>query len=314
MDKEIFEHIQNIKATVNRGERIWTEDLASEQGYSSPEALRSAFRRYKRKISVNQSEELPKTSAKILLFDVETSPILTLVWSLWDNFISTDAIVEDWHLVSWSARWLFDDTLLSDVLTPNEALAHDDKRIAKSIWKLLDEADIVVAHNGDKFDIKKLNTRFLFHGFPPPMHYRSVDTLKVAKNYFKFTSNKLDYINKFLGIPVKSDHDFDLWKRAYFGDPTALKDLVEYNKNDVFILEETFLKVRPYIKTFPNLNLYDEGVSSICRNCGSPDIYWSGYYYTNLNKYKGWRCNNCGAIGRSRYSSVTKEKRLTIVA
>ena len=36
-----------------------------------------------------------------------------------------------------------------------------NKRVLKSIWNLLDEADIVIGHNGDRFDLRKLRWRFI---------------------------------------------------------------------------------------------------------------------------------------------------------
>lgn len=309
MNRDTFEYIENIRESTKRGDKVWTEELAEEFGYSSPEALRSAFRRHRKKVNTKEI----KSSAKILLFDIETTPILAFVWGLWNQNVYTNQIVQDWHLASWAAKWLFDDNVYSDVLTVDEATKHDDSRIAESMWNLLNEADIVVTHNGDRFDIKALNTRFLCNGFIPPTHFRSIDTYKVAKSYFRFSSNKLDYINKTLGIPDKIDTDFNLWRRVYFGDKAALREMATYNENDVFILEETFLKMRPYIRNFPNLNLWEDGLVSVCRNCGSRNIYWSGYYYTNLNKYKGWRCDDCGAIGRNRFSMTSTEKRRFLI-
>jgi len=258
--------------------------------------------------------ELP-TDAKILLFDAETSPICALVWGLWEQDIYLDAILQDWHLLSWSAKWLFSDKIMSDVLTSNEAKIHSDKRIVQSMWNLLNEADIVIAHNGNSFDVKKLNTRFLFHKIPPPRAYQSIDTLIVAKYTFKFSSNKLAYINKFLGLPQKMDTEFDLWKKCYEGDKKSLKLMEEYNRNDVSILEDLYLRLRPYIKGHPNLNLWsvDDNVS-ICPNCANPDLKWEGHAYpTYTGKYKSFRCSSCGAVGRSRQSELSKEKRKSIV-
>ena len=86
-------------------------------------------------------------------------------WSLWPNFISTDAVVRDWHLLSYSAKWLFSEDTISEVLTPKEIEKEDDSRLANSIWKLLDDADIAVAYNGISFDFKRCNTRFLKNSY-----------------------------------------------------------------------------------------------------------------------------------------------------
>jgi len=140
---------------------------------------------------------------KILLFDIETALMEVYVWGLYKQYIPHTNIIKDesgnektWYCLSWAAKWLYDETMLSDIVTPDESIARDDSRILKSIWKLIDEADIVIAQNGDKFDIRKLNARFIVNEIYPPSPFRSVDTLKVARREFQFDSNSQDYLPK----------------------------------------------------------------------------------------------------------------------
>ena len=320
MNSAIFEEIYSSWKN-NFDDGTGYSFFAKKFGYETSEGLRSAFRRWRKQRGLRREDNIienktiasNKTNAKILCFDVETSPICALVWGIWDQNIYTDAIINDWHLLSWSAKWLFDDHVMSDVLTPEEALKHDDSRIVKKIWNLLNTCDITISHNGDKFDCKRLNTRFLFHGLPPVSKYKSIDTLLVAKSNFNFTSNKLDYINQYLGLPQKTETGMELWKKAYFGDAKSLKDMEEYCSNDVEILEDLYLKLRPYIHNHPNLNLWSEENVSICPNCGSENINWHGHYYTYTGRYKSFTCSDCGANGRARYTDLDKEKRKTVV-
>jgi hypothetical protein len=256
-----------------------------------------------------------RTKPKILLLDIETSPLLAMCFGIWEQNINIGAIVQDWHLICWSAKWLFDDVLIADVLTPEEAIAHDDSRICSGIWNLLDAADICITHNGNGFDLKRLSTRFLIHGLYPPKPYQSIDTLKVAKEVFNFTSNKLEFINSTLGLPEKGVTTFDLWRKCFYGDPQALSDMVSYNIQDTEILEDLYLRLRPYIRGHPNLNLWSSDNVSVCPNCGSDKLEWGGYYHTYTGRYKSFRCLGCGATGRSRSldPEFTKEKRATIV-
>ncbi len=307
MNLQQYEELYNKWLNRNSKQPFWTEKLAKHYNMSSSEALRSAFRRYRK------TRKQDKNTVKILLLDIETTPINALVWGIWNQNINIDAILQDWHLLGWSAKWLFDDKIFSDVLTEDEAINHNDERIVKSIWNLLNTADIIITHNGDRFDHRMLNTRFLVWNLPPLSHYKSVDTLKVVKSVFRLTSNKLSYINLYLNIMEKDKVVFDIWKKAFFGDKDALKLVKEYNEHDVLVLEELFLKIRPFIKNFPNMNLYSNENTTVCRNCGSSDLSWSGYYYTNVNRYKGWRCNSCGAIGRDRHSDIDKEKKDTVI-
>jgi hypothetical protein len=254
-----------------------------------------------------------KSSVKILLLDIETSLMSVLCWGMWEQNISIEAVVQDWHLLSWSAKWLFDEDVMSDALTSEEAKNHNDKRIAISMWDLLDKADVVITHNGNYFDLKKLNTRFIKHGMIPPRPYQSIDTLKIAKEQFNFSSNKLDYINEFLGLPKKIKTDFEMWIKCFYGDPEALHDMEVYNRGDTEVLEDLYLRFRPFIKGHPNLNLWSEDNISICPNCGSEKLNWNGHYYTYTGRYKAFRCTNCGATGRSRVLDLEKEKRATVI-
>ncbi len=245
---------------------------------------------------------------KILVLDIETAPLECYTWGIYDQTIFPDNIIADWFILCWSAKWLFDEKVLFDAVTCQEAINRDDKRISESIWKLLDEADIVVAQNGKDFDLKRLNTRFIINGFRPPLPYQVIDTLVVAKQLFSFSSNKLDYINKQLNLPQKTKTDFELWKRCVKGDKKSLLEMSEYNQNDVLILEDTFAVLRPWIRNHPNLGVYVDTIETVCPTCGHEELTWKGFYVTPCGKFRTFRCDGCGAIGRSRFNEMNKEK------
>ena len=113
-------------------------------------------------------------------------------------------------MLSWSAKWLDSNETFSAVLTPEEALHEDDTRIVKDLWILLDEADVVIAHNGKKFDVPKCNARFIVAGLAPPSFYKQIDTLDIAKKQFGFSSNKLDALAGYFGFKTKLDTSFEL--------------------------------------------------------------------------------------------------------
>ena len=170
---------------------------------------------------------------KILMLDIETTPIPVWCWSLGKQYVQTHNMMKDdngktidWYILSWSAKWLYNDKVLSDVLTPKEAINRNDERVLQSVWKLLDEADIIIAHNGDRFDLRKIKARFLSNGIMPPMPYKTIDTLKVARKEFALTSNKQDYITKLLGVQEKLDTDFQLWVDCMDGDIDASDAMV----------------------------------------------------------------------------------------
>lgn len=246
---------------------------------------------------------------KILILDIETAPVKAYVWRLWQQDVYLDQIISDWFMLTWSAKWLFDSNIMSDRLTGKEAKKENDKRIVEKLYKLLDEADIVIAHNGDKFDIPKINARFLFHGLSPTTPYKQIDTKKVAAKQFGFSSNKLDALANFFGFDNKIDTDFMLWKNCLDGDDQSLKYMEEYNQYDVQLLEDVYLKLRPWIKSHPNIAMYVESDSPRCSNCGSSDLQEKGHYFTNTGKYKTKQCNSCGAFSRERTNSYDKDKR-----
>jgi len=243
-----------------------------------------------------------KSPAKVLILDIETAPLRSYTWGVWKQNIAPNQIIDDWFMLTWAAKWLFDDAVHSDKMKPQEAVAQNDRRIAMSAWQFLNEADIVIAHNANRFDIKRINTRFVVHGMNPPMPYQVIDTLEHIKKRFSMTHNRLDYVNKKLGLDRKKDTGgFELWDRCYRGEGRALSEMEEYNRVDVMILEETYLRIRPWIKPHPNIGLYIGGEIDRCPTCGGGNLSFGNKpYATTANLYTAFRCVDCGAVGRSK--------------
>jgi hypothetical protein len=290
--------------------------LADKFGYPSKEAIRSSFNneRKRRGNSNIPIDRLRKDAPKILIFDVETTPILGYVWSLWQDNMPIPAVVRDWHLLSYSGKWLFEDEVVSSVLTPKEIKNEDDKRISQEIWKLLDEADIAVAYNGVRFDVKRCNTRFLKHGFPPPSYFITVDPIITAKKRFSISSNKMDYVSEFLGGERKLSTNFDLWAKCMEGNSDALKEMESYNRQDVTILESLYLDFLPWDTSHPNLNVFYSDNITRCPKCGSENIHTTGKTYPTLtNQYPLYRCDDCKGESRGRKGLLEKEKSKTVI-
>lgn len=242
------------------------------------------------------------SDAKILILDIETSPLLAYVFRLWKQDISLDQIASDWFMLTWAAKWLGSKIAHSDRLTPEEALAQNDRRIVKNLWTLLDEADIVVAHYGDRFDLPKIRSRFLIHGLVPPSAYKQIDTKSVASKEFGFSSNKLDALARLLGLEGKDKTDFLLWRGCMEGREESLAYMLKYNIKDIYVLEEVYIALRPYIKGHPNLDLYIDSDKSVCPSCGFDKLepIPGKFFYTQAVRYQLYRCTNCGAISRAK--------------
>lgn len=262
-------------------------------------------------LPLKDNKKLPK----ILIFDIETAPIKAYVWKTWKENVSLDQIISDWFVICWSAKWLYSDEIMGDCVTPREARREDDKRVIKKLWDLFNEADIVIAHNAIKFDVPKMNARFLYYDMNPPAPYQIIDTLQVAKREFKFTSNKLDALAHYFGFAPKLDTDFELWKKCLEGDQEALDYMFEYNKYDVELLEAVYLKLRPWIHNHPNVGNYTDNNIPVCCNCGSYSLkpMDNQYYKTQISTYKLYRCRECGAISRNRIN-INKDTRLISIA
>ena len=236
----------------------------------------------------------------ILILDVETAPLRGFIWQLWKQNVYIDQIISEWFMLTWSAKWLHNPNIMSAKLTPEEALEENDKRIITELWNVLNDADIVIAHNGDQFDIPKIKTRFLLHGLPPTTFYHQIDTKKVASKEFGFSSNKLDFLAQQFGYGHKIHTEFSLWDRCLKGDESALTEMSIYNNQDVVLLEKVYLKLRPYIKNHPNVTLYDDKHGNRCPSCGGKNLHKEDFFYTHVNKFPVYRCQSCGALSRDR--------------
>jgi DNA polymerase elongation subunit (family B) len=251
-----------------------------------------------------------KSSTKILLYDLETAPNTAFVWGKWETNVLS--YINEGYLLSFAYKWLGDKGVKSFALPDFKGYKRNkanDFKLVKVLYDLMNQADIVIAHNADGFDIKKSNARFLYYGLKPPVPFKSVDTLKVARKYFKLNSNSLDDLGKYLGIGEKvKTGGFDLWKGCINGDMKAWKKMIDYNKNDVALLEKVYLTLLPWIKNHPNINIVDE-VQKACPNCGSTKLQKRGIGVNILTKHQRFQCMSCGHWCQSKPIQVGLEIR-----
>lgn len=249
---------------------------------------------------------------KILLFDIETAPLRGFMWGIWQQNISYDKQLEsDWFMLSFSAKWLGTKKPITKGLpTYKKAYAKDttdDSELAKDLWKLIDEADIVITHNGNKFDIKKIQERFVAHGLPPTSPFKSVDTLTAARRHFAFTSNKMDSIATRLGLDNKMSHEgFELWKKCLQGQKKAWSTMLKYNQQDIKVLEDVYLKVRPWMVGHPSLSVYTPEKET-CPTCGGNHVAKADKnYFTDSLEYQMYQCGDCHTYSRARTNVKSK--------
>lgn len=235
---------------------------------------------------------------KIMFWDLETSHVEAKVWSLFKPMINPSDIINDWFLLCGAWKFLGEDEIFTASCTRRELLARNDKRIVSIIRKAVEEADLIVAHNGDAFDTKKLKARIIKHGLEPLSFVKSIDTLKVARKEFKFTSNRLDAIGAFLGVGRKISNPPGLWDNVEAGSMEHMEMMLDYNKQDVVLLEEVYLRLRPHMQNHPNINLFAPVVKGevVCNACTSTNSRKYGFTFSNTRKYQKHQCMDCGSI------------------
>lgn len=257
----------------------------------------------------------------ILTLDIETSPNLAYVWSFFKENISAKQVLEHTVLLCWSAKWLGEDEMLySDGRKGynDHPLPRHEKRALKDLLPLLEKADMVVGHNISGFDMRKIRGRCLVHRLPLPAPYKEVDTYKIAKKEFGFTSNSLEYLAKVLGLDEqKSSHKiypgFELWTACMQGEPDAWAEMERYCKQDVVTTEAAYLVMRPYATQHPNVAVYEEAGDHMCPKCGSHKQQRRGYSFTNVGKYQRYQCQDCGGWSRTRFSEYSEDCKPTLL-
>lgn len=245
--------------------------------------------------------------------DIETSPIEASVWRLFKTNVGLNQIRRDWTILSVAWKRLgMKRVHYRDVSGQEDVF--DDSALLQEIWQVLDESDIIVAQNGVRFDIKKINARFLQAGMPPPSPYKVVDTLLMAKQVAAFTSNKLEWLSGILTNSPKDKHaefpGMELWNQCLAGNPRAWAVMREYNKQDIPSCEEVYLALRPYYQGHPNVAMYYGDEAMRCPRCGSThQTAQDKPVFTQSGEYIQYRCDDCGGFSRSRYTLNSKAKR-----
>lgn len=237
---------------------------------------------------------------KILLYDIETMANLAYVWGKYEQDVV--AYEREWYMLSFSYKWLGESKTYVHSLPEYDTWKKDktsDKELVQALWNLFNEADVIIAHNGNSFDQKKSNARFIANELPPPKPYKQIDTKLVAKKYFNFNSNKLDDLGNYLGLGRKiNTGGFDLWLGCASGDMGAWKKMCDYNKQDVILLEKVYLKLRGWDQAHPNLALLN-GDLHACPNCQSHNVTKRGTAISRVSKYQRWQCQDCSAWHQS---------------
>jgi DNA polymerase elongation subunit (family B) len=235
-------------------------------------------------------------TANILLLDIETAPNVAFTWGLFKQNISLGQLVKPGRTICWAAKWLDKKKVIY-----KSEYHQDHETMVREMWKLLDEADLVIHYNGKKFDIPTLNKEFVLLGMGPPSPYRQIDLINTCRSQFRFASNKLDFICQQLGLGGKVQHKgMALWVGCMEGRKSDWKMMKEYNIEDVHLLERLYFRLLPWITTHPNLAMFMDTDRPVCTNCVSSRVQSRGTEVTNRATYRRFKCMGCGANLKGR--------------
>lgn len=249
--------------------------------------------------STISSSVLPKDKPRLLMWDIETSHNIVATFDLFNRApINYKGILQERYIICASWKWLGEDKVHAvSVLDDAKRFSknpNDDYHVIKTLHDLLSQADGVCAHYGNNFDIKFFNTRALFHGMAPIHDVIQIDTYRIAKQKFRFNSNRLDYIGTFLGLGCKKDICHADWLSALKGDKDAIKRMVAYNKQDVRLLEGIYTRLSPFVPAKVNCRLFSSTGDEKCTRCGSLKFEYRGWSYTANRRYRRMQCKSCG--------------------
>lgn len=307
------------------------EELAREYGIpvgtnaSAGKILSDRWQRIKDKVDpiLEDEEGLPyfglrdkKTAPRILVIDIETHLKKAMLFRHGKQYVSASAFKDYDKMICWSAKWLGDNEVFGDVQTPKESVSRDHRRVTKSMWDAMSQADFYISHNGINFDIPMLNTFFVEERLGLPGFARNIDTCQIARKNFSFESNAMDYLCKRLGLnDGKIKTDITLWEGCYEGDQASLDYMFNYNQMDSVVLEDLYNVFIPYVPNFPNMGIWGDVNVRKCPYCGSTNFkHKEGEFkFTPNGKFNSYRCE-CQAIFRSKENLLaTRFKKLQFV-
>lgn len=285
----------------------WLSQTGSGCSPAFTEGTPSGLPHPSRKSRSQATTEPPGGTPAILLLDIETGPNLAYVWNMYDGNIYYKNLVSPQELLCFSAQWLDGETMFFS------RYHHTYKGMLDAVWKLLDEADILITYYGKKHDVPHINRELAQSDMPPPSPYKHIDLCNVMKSQFKFPYNKLDYVLEAFGFEGKAGSiGMENWIGCLKDKPESWEAMKIYSLRDTAALQELYYKVRPWINQHPNLAIYRG--ERCCPACGSGKLQSRGYAYTSVSKFQRFQCQEKGCGKWSRRTLRDDTIRITEVA
>lgn len=234
-----------------------------------------------------------QTKRRRLYFDIETSPNIGLFWQAgYKQNIDYSNIIKERAIICICYKWEDEKEVYEVHWDKNQ----DDKKLLSEFIKIANQADELVGHNGDNFDLKWIRTRCLFHGVDMFPNYVTIDTLKISRSKFRFNSNRLNYIAQYLGIGQKIKTEFNLWKDIVLNkDAKAMDKMIKYCKKDVILLEKVHKHLNKHVFNKTHYGVIFGQDRGTCPECGSDHliIHKRKITASGLRKIQ-YKCRTCG--------------------
>jgi predicted PolB exonuclease-like 3'-5' exonuclease len=230
---------------------------------------------------------------KRLFLDIETSPNLVLSWRTGYKInIDSENIIKERAIICVCYKWENEKTVKFIKWDKNQ----NDKKIIEQIIPVLDEADELVGHNIEAFDLAWIKTRAIYYGIITSPHYKCIDTLLFARKRLYFNSNKLEYLARYLGVGGKIKTEFNLWKRITLENhKPSLDKMVIYCKMDVLLLERVYHRLQNHMVMQTHAGVLNGLSKWTCPKCSSSVVHTAKTRITAQGTVKKqMACNKCG--------------------
>ena len=246
----------------------------------------------------------------ILYFDIECSPCLSWHFNHWGVNIREEHKQRQSHLLSVAYAWN-DGPVQGLRLTPEDVKNEDDLTLVVEMMEQINKADVIVGYNSKKFDVKVVNTRALYHGLMPTKIAKHIDLYEQTKRLFKFPSNSMGNVSKYLGLQGKLEHEgWALWENSMNWQNADLcneylQKMLDYNLQDIVATRDYYKLIQGWVVNGPNLgtirNVKTGNVTQRCPKCGCDDLSpVEQLTYTSAKSWELYRCNNKKCNGVSK--------------
>lgn len=226
------------------------------------------------------------TKQKILYLDLETSPNIGTFWRPGNKVsLSPANILEERQIILASYAWNSSKpqtvSWKKDSKSSNKYLQYSDESVVKKLVNLCNEADVIVAHNAQRFDLPWLRARAMYYGITLDHNLQVFDTLKKTRGLLGLNSYKLDYLGKFFVADKKVETGgFGLWLGCMAGCKNSMAKMKKYCEQDVALLRKYYLELIHYVPALNHAGAVQGKGKWTCKTCGSHQVRLRKQYYT----------------------------------